>query len=100
MDQPITAGSNDGDPQGRLYLAGRDSVMVALDDKAWDDLITALSGKDQGALDSLAGSGSVLKVENNTRVRLLQTMMGRTKVRILEGPYVKREGWVGERWLR
>ena len=104
LGTPTQSGSQGGDSQARLYLAGKDSVMVALDDKAWDDLITALTRRDERALESLAGSGSVLKVENDTRVRPLQSpiqsMMGRTKVRILEGPYVMKEGWVGERWLR
>lgn len=98
---PQTAsGSQGGDSQMRLYLAGKESVMVALDEAALDDLIAALSRKDERALESLTGSGRVLKVENDTRVRPLQAIMGRIKVRILEGPYVMMEGWVGERWLR
>jgi hypothetical protein len=74
--------------------------MVALDEAAWDDLIAALSRRDEPALASLAESGRVLKVENDTPVRPLQTTMGRVKVRILEGPHVMKEGWVGERWVR
>jgi preprotein translocase subunit SecG len=94
------SGPPGGDSQVRLYLAGKDSVMVALDESAWNDLMTALSRKDERALESLAGSGRALKVKNETRVRPLETTMGRIKVRILEGPYVMMEGWVGERWLR
>lgn len=96
----IASGSEGGEAEVRLYLAGKDSVMVALDDAAWDDLIAALSRRDEAALESLVGSGRVLKVESDTRARSLQTTRGRIKVRILEGPYVMREGWVGERWLR
>lgn len=88
------------DSEARLYIAGRDSVMVAMDEAAWGDLIAALSRKDESTLESLAGSGRALKVESNTRVRPLETTTGRVKVRILEGPYVMKEVWVGERWLR
>lgn len=94
------SGSQHGDSEARLYLAGRDSVMLALDEKAWAEMIAALSRRDEPALDSLTESNSVLKVENDTRVRVLQTKSDQIKVRILEGPYVMKEGWVGERWLR
>ena len=74
--------------------------MVAMDEAAWGDLIAALSRKDESTLESLTGSGRALKVEIDTRVRPLETTMGRIKVRILEGPHVMKEVWVGERWLR
>lgn len=94
------SGSQGGDSEVRLYLPGKESVMVALDDAAWNDLIAALSRRDERALESLAASERILMVETGTRVRPIETTMGRVKVRILEGPYVMKEGWVGERWLR
>jgi 6-pyruvoyl-tetrahydropterin synthase related domain len=97
---PTPSASQGGDFERRLYLAGRESVMGALDEAAWDDLITALSTRDESMLESLTGSGRVLKLENDTRVRPLETIAGRSKVRILEGPHMWKEVWVGERWLR
>lgn len=94
------SGSQSGDRELRLYLAGKDSVMVALDDAAWDELIAALSQRDEPALESLVGSGRVVKAKIDTRVRPLETTLGRVKVRILEGPHIMKEGWVGERWVR
>jgi hypothetical protein len=88
------------EPQAKVYLAGKDAVPVALDEAAWNDLSDALSKKDDGMLETLIISGRALKVPNDTRVRPLQATMGRIKVRILEGPDVMKEGWVGERWLR
>lgn len=93
-------GSQGVGSEAQLYLAGRDSVMVAVDEKASEEMVSAISGRNQSALDALIGSGRVLKANSNTRVRVLQTMTGRTKVRILEGPHVMAEGWVLERWLR
>ena len=83
-----------------MYLDGRDEVMVALEEKASDEIIAALATRDQSALDGLIASGRALNADNNTRVRVLQTMAGRTKVIILEGPHIMAEGWVPERWLR
>jgi hypothetical protein len=100
LSTPTQSGSQGGDLERRLFLAGRESVMGALDEAAWDDLITALSTRDESTLESLTGSGRVLKLERDTRVRPLQTIAGRAKVRILEGPYMWKEVWVGERWLR
>ena len=84
----------------QLYIAGRDSVMVAVDEKASEEMISALSKRDQPAVDALIESGRALKTDNNTRVRVLQTATGKTKIRILEGPHVMAEGWVLERWLK
>lgn len=90
----LTVGSD-----AHLFLEGRDSVMVALDETASNELVTAISNGDKNGLDSLIESGRALNVENNTRVRVLQAATGRIKVRILEGPHIMAEGWVLERWM-
>ncbi len=98
---PTDAGGSVGvGSDAQLYLAGRDSVLVAIDEKASGEMMTALAGRDQTALDALTESGRVLTIDNNTRVKVLQTAAGQTRVRILEGPHVLKEGWVSERWLR
>ena len=83
-----------------MYLDGRASVLVALEEKASDEIIAAMATKDQSALDALIASGRAVNADNNTRVRVLQTVAGRPKVIILEGPHIMAEGWVPERWLR
>lgn len=98
-DQPM-AGSVGAGSDAQLYLAGKDSVMVATDEKTAAEILAALASKDETALEALTGSGRALKVNNTTRVRVIQTIAGQTKVRILEGPYVMMEVWAPERWLR
>ena len=88
------------DSDAHLFLEGRDSVMVAVDENASNEMVTAISNRDQNAIDSLIESGRALNAVNNTRVRVLQAATGRVKVRILEGPHMMAEGWVLERWLR
>jgi hypothetical protein len=99
-NQRAGAASQGVGDEAHLYLAGRNSVMLAADEKASHEMISALSSNDQGALEEMIKSGRALTTDNNTRVRVLHTTSGLTKVRILEGPLLMTEGWVPERWLR
>jgi hypothetical protein len=83
----------------RLFLEGRNSIMVAVDEKAFSDLIDALSSGGD-AIDGLIQSGKVFTVPNNTRVRILEIAMSKNKVRIIEGEKIMQEGWVHELWIR
>jgi hypothetical protein len=85
--------------EARLYLQGRDSVMLAVDEQALDDLINALFARD-GSADSLVQSGRVIKVPNNTRVRIAGISSAKLKVVVIEGDHLLKEGWVSERWIR
>jgi hypothetical protein len=96
---PFVSGLSVGS-DAHLFLEGRDSVMVAVDENASNEMVSAISSRDQTAIDSLIESGRALNAVNNTRVRVLQSATGRIKVRILEGPHMMAEGWVLERWLR
>jgi hypothetical protein len=84
----------------RVYLEGLDTIPVAVDEKALDELIIALSKKDGAGVDALAQSGRVIKVVRNTSARVMQMETGKTKVRISEGQYIMQEGWVLDRWVR
>jgi hypothetical protein len=83
----------------RLYLEGRNSIMVAVDEKAFSDLINALSSGGEG-VDGLIQSQKVFTVPNNTRVRILEIATSKNKVRITEGDRIMQEGWVHELWIR
>jgi len=81
----------------RLYIKGRDTIMVAADEKTLDQLITAISARN-GELEALIQSGRVLTVPNGTRARI-EKGYGKTKVRIIEGDKILSEGWVPELWV-
>ena len=83
--QSVAGGSQGVGSEAHLYLEGRDAVMVAVDEKASDEIVTAISKRDLPALDALIASGRVLNAKNNTKVRVLQNTSGRTKIKILEG---------------
>ena len=95
VDGQTAAGSS-----SQLYLPGKESVEVGVDQNAVSELIAAISNKNQAALDSLVESGRVLRINNSTRVQVIENNAGQARVRILEGNYIMREGWVPERWIR
>jgi len=89
------AGSN-----SQLYLPGKESVEIGVDQNAVGELIVAITSNNKAALDSLVESGRVLRINNSTRVEVIENIAGQSRVRILEGNYIMREGWVPERWIR
>ena len=94
-------GSNDHSPGSEvfLYLPGRSTVMVAVDEQSLDELIGALAGTGE-EVQVLVDSGKVFTVPNNTRVRVVEMNFAKIKVRFLEGKRVMTEAWVPERWIR
>lgn len=91
----IAAGS-----EVNLYVEGLDSIPMGLDERALDELLGAMASKDKGKIDELNNSGRVINVSKDTRALILQTWIGKIKVRVAEGQYAAREGWVLERWVR
>lgn len=91
----ISAGSD-----ARLHIDGRDFVMMAVDEKALNELIQSLTSKDENKAAALIQSGKTFKVADNTRVRIVETASGMARVRISEGEDIMKEGWVPDRWLR
>ena len=82
-----------------LYVQGRNSVMVAVDEKALDELISAISTRGDDA-QTLIQSGRVFPIPNKTRVRIIEAGFAKLRVRIIEGDKVMFEVWVPERWVR
>lgn len=83
-----------------LHVGGVPSLLVAVDERALNELMTALPAKDDAKVDAMVESGRVLRVANDISVRVLESGAGKTKVRILEGEHTMAEGWVSERWIR
>ena len=86
--------------EASVHIDGVPSILVALDERALDELMNALPVRDNSKVDALIQSGRALRVTNDTRVRVLSSGTGKTRVRILEGEHSMVEGWVPERWVR
>jgi hypothetical protein len=83
-----------------LRVAGAVNIFVAVDPSALDEMVRALSSKDNAKVESMVQSGRVITIDNNTRVRILEVNSGRIKARILDGPNTLLDGWVPERWVQ
>lgn len=84
----------------RLHIDGREFVMVAVDERALNELIQSMASKDESKTAALTQSGKSFMVADNTKVRIIQSASGMAKVRISEGEDIMKEGWVPDRWLR
>lgn len=83
-----------------LHVDGVPSVLAAVDERAIGELIIAVSAGDNSKVESLVQSAQVLRVANDTKVRILEFGGGKAKVRILQGEHLMAEVWVLERWIR
>ncbi|MFY9556402.1 MAG: 6-pyruvoyl-tetrahydropterin synthase-related protein [Blastocatellia bacterium] len=95
-----TAGSATQGSEATLHLDGVPSVLVAVDEQALAELMSALPARDTAKVDELVQSGRLLRLANDTRIRILEYAGGKTKIRILQGEHSMAEGWVAERWIR
>lgn len=86
--------------EATLHLEGVPSILVSMNEQALNELMIALPAGDSSKINALIQSGQLVRVENDTGVRILESGAGKTKVRILQGEHAMAEGWVSERWLR
>ena len=84
----------------KLSIGTAGEVTVAADPQSLSELIDAIARRDDQKLAGLLQSGKAFRVEQDVRVRLLNTSGGQVKVTILEGRGAGREGWVLEGWLK
>lgn len=83
-----------------LYVEGLEAIPMATDERALDEILGAMASKDKGKIDELNASGRVINIAKDTRALILETWMGKIKVRVAEGQQAAKEGWVLERWIR
>jgi hypothetical protein len=100
--QSNNRGAATGDPisANRLEVAGLNSIMVAKDETALNELMDTLPKGDPNLLENLVQTGKIIRVANGTQVRILESGTAKIKVRILEGEQAMKEGWVLERWVK
>lgn len=94
-----TAGGSLGS-EATLHIDTATSIFVGLDERALGPLANALASRDNSKVDAMVDLGQVLRVANDTRVRILELRAGTIKVRILHGEHLMAEGWVSERWIK
>ena len=86
--------------EASLYVNGLDSIPVAVDEQALSELMMEFPAGRSERVEALVQAGKVFRVDNDTRVRILEVGSAKLKIRALEGGNLTLEGWVPERWVR
>lgn len=86
--------------QGILHIdGGASSHFVAADEKAFQKLLDAINAKDEYGVSDLLLTGQVFSVKDGTQVLVIDETLYETQIRILEGPYAGKSGWVPHEWV-
>jgi hypothetical protein len=93
--RPIYSGE-----KARLQIEGVESIGVAIDGEAFDELIQARIAHDTYGILELMLSGRVFTIENSTMALVLDGGLFKTRVRILNGRGQGKAGWVPSEWVR
>jgi hypothetical protein len=86
----------------QLDAGGVDVVIVPVDDAAEREYERSSEASDDLGISNLKGAGKLLLVQNGTRVRVIghRWMESKYELRILEGEFKGKSGWVRRAFLR
>jgi len=84
---------------GRLDNGGA-TVLVAVDDAAFDDLNRAASANDDAGIRELVRAGRVFLTPQYTAIRVLENGVFSVRVRILDGTQKDKAGWVPAEFVK
>jgi len=80
--------------------SGGNIAIICLDQATHNDYINAIMANDKIGIVALALAGKAFPVDSGTRVKVIDLELGKRKVRIMEGKYSGRAGWVSKEILR
>jgi hypothetical protein len=78
---------------------GLDTVWVAVDEKAQDELTRFSVARNEAAVKQMMEQGRVLVCPRRTKVAVVETRLATSTVRFLEGTYNGRTGVVPNEYL-
>lgn len=79
---------------GKIGYLRTASMTLAIDKKTHDELLSAVLAQDKIGYDNLVTSGRAFIVPNKAKVLVIDRGLFIRKVRILEGEYTGRAGWI------
>lgn len=86
--------------QGILHVdRGPSTHPVAIDEDTLKELFRVIDAKDDYGMSELLQTGRLLPVQDGTKILMIDEGLYTTKIRILEGPYAGRSGWVPYEWI-
>lgn len=85
---------------GLLSKGDGEIVPLGVTKADFDQMTKTLLAKDDVGWKELVTSGRVIGAEDGTKVRVIDTGVFWRQVRILEGPYQERSGYVPTEWVK
>lgn len=76
------------------------ATAVAVNEQAYDELTDAAVAKDEMGFALMRLNGKLFLIEKKTKVLVINRTFFRSKVRILEGEYLGRSGWVATEFVK
>ncbi len=80
--------------RGVLVMPGHETVLVASDEAAHDEMARLAAAKDEAGLARLVAAGRVFPTPAGTRIRVLLAGAATVKVQLMDGPFYGKTGLV------
>ena len=92
------------DPSKRIFVPGMNYPHVATDEESLDTYAKVKNSTDiktwKPIMLELYTKRKLFQVENNVKVKILESKNGRVKIKVLGGKYKGRIGWVISDWVK
>ena len=79
---------------GYVSVEGSDTVLIATTKEYYDEMFKLLTIKDTLGVSQMVLDGKVLLADKGTSVKVIGSTMASREVRITEGKYIGKSGWV------
>ncbi len=85
----------------RIQAPGNDPfILLAIDEATYDTLGKSLMAKDWVGIQQLLRTRRVIEIFNGTNALIIDIGDGKRKIRIQEGNYSGRTGWINQEYLQ
>ena len=97
--ETTTEGPKEAVPATKTVKVGetgiiRTGVPGGVNEEAYDAVLKAATSKDREGLEQLVSSGNAVYIDNNTKVRVIDSGMFKKQVRLLSGDHKGASLWV------
>lgn len=91
--QPVVESVKVGE-NAHLTISGDNPVLVAINKSYYDEMMKLVAVRDTMGIAQMSLDGKVLLVDKNTAVKVIDASYFSSEVRINEGKYIGKSGWV------
>lgn len=84
----------------RLHAPNSKPLPLAINEQSLSEALKAAKAKDEYATQEMLTDGRIFTVGDNTEVLIIGDSAGAVNVRVLNGPYTGKTGWVITEWVK